>query len=346
MEELDKIFKKKIPETLYHYTNGDSFSGIIKNKEMWASHIRFMNDLKEEILALDILERELPKLLANKSLNTDCVMKHTKSFFKTETYKKGIFILSFSENKDDLNMWRGYANKIPSYSIGFDFTKMMDSGDSEKIESDISVIETLIRDSWNLNDRKREQFILPCIYDTTSQEKLIQEIVTDSIAHINHICNAIKEKKLGEEFAKRLIFYAPLIKHKMSESEKEWRIIIIYEKSVKPNFTKDDVERNIAEAKNEVEEAMAEYEEDCFYDNETRLKEDKLLLNFRMGTSFIVPYFKFHFEIDTLKEIISGACPDKESVRESTVYFLSKNGFSYKKAEKMISHTNNPYRNW
>ena len=49
---------KKIPDALYHYTSRKGFLGIIKTKQIWASHIRFMNDLKEQILALEILERK------------------------------------------------------------------------------------------------------------------------------------------------------------------------------------------------------------------------------------------------------------------------------------------------
>lgn len=47
MEYLKRLFDRPSPEHLYYYTNGNSFLGIIQKTEMWASHIRFMNDLKE-----------------------------------------------------------------------------------------------------------------------------------------------------------------------------------------------------------------------------------------------------------------------------------------------------------
>ena len=343
MENLDGLLENKIPDVLYHYTGGNAFLGIISKKEMWASHIRFMNDLKEEILALEILERRV-KLSQNlQNLDVLKVFEETKKFFIKETAEKGIFILSFSEKKDDLNQWRGYANEIPAYCIGIDIKKLIDS---EEIQKDEDSIKQLIRSSWNPNNRKKKVFIAPCIYDPSKQEMLVDEVINDSFNHLSTISNTITEVVLGKEIAKRLIFYSPLIKHKMSESEKEWRIIIVYEKSYAPNFTQEDLHRKLENAKTPDEREHVEYDMDCYEANEARLKEDEKLLGFRMGKSLIIPYFKFALKNEFFKEFIIGACPDRDSLRESTLYFLSKNGFTRSVAEAMVSHTENPYRNW
>lgn len=55
----DLLQTAKFPETVYHYTNANAFLGIIQNKELWASHIRFQNDKEEAIYSLDILEEVL-----------------------------------------------------------------------------------------------------------------------------------------------------------------------------------------------------------------------------------------------------------------------------------------------
>lgn len=300
MIALKDIFTRQAPKVLYHYTDANSFLGIVGNKELWASHIRFMNDLKEETLALDILGKILVNSLHEKHLNADDVLKYVKDFFAKETVKKDIFILSFSENRDDLNQWRGYANKIPAYCIGFDVEKLIASLDNK---TDIEIIKKSLRGSLGDNESKSLKFLLPCIYEKEEQENLLDEVIKDSQNYLDE--SSYTERQLGKEIANRLVFYSPLIKHKMSESEKEWRIIIV-------NRDSDNAEQ-------------------C---------------NFRMGKSFIIPYFKFHFEKSCFKEFIIGACPDKESVKESTIYFLSKKGFSYSKAEDIIKFTNNPYRNW
>ena len=119
MEYLKRLFDRPSPEHLYHYTNANSFLGIIQKTEMWASHIRFMNDLKEEVYALELLERRLPDLLKTTLLNPNKMIKLIQKYFDEENSKLGIFVLSFSENSDDLNQWRGYANGTPSYCIKF-----------------------------------------------------------------------------------------------------------------------------------------------------------------------------------------------------------------------------------
>ena len=87
MEYLKSLFDRPSPEYLYHYTNGNSFLGIIQKLEMWASHIRFMNDLKEEVYALELLERRLPDLLKTTSLNPNKMIKLIQKYFDNEEIK-------------------------------------------------------------------------------------------------------------------------------------------------------------------------------------------------------------------------------------------------------------------
>nr|MBP3281477.1 DUF2971 domain-containing protein [Treponema sp.] len=340
------FFNKEIPNKLYHYTNGTAFLSIVKNKQMWASHIRFMNDLKEEILAIELLSKYIEKNSNLTTYNIPAVIDNAKKFFTAENTEKEVFILSFSECKDDLNQWRGYANVPPSYSIGFDVTKMTTE---EEIETDASEIKEFINTPWASDERKEKLFIAPCFYDSVEHESLIDEIINDSIKHLKSadIDNVKKEVALGKEIAKRLIFYSPLIKHEMSAKEKEWRIIIVYEKSVKSaSIDKKALEEKYNNTNDPYEKAEIGNELDDYEFNEGRLKEDEKLLDFRMGKSFIVPFFKFSLKEEFFREFFIGACPDKESVMESTLYFLSKNGFSFETAKKMTKYTSNPYRNW
>jgi hypothetical protein len=50
---------------LYHYTTLDGFVGIIEKQEIWASHVRYMNDSEEvshgRFLAIEILKRYIIK---------------------------------------------------------------------------------------------------------------------------------------------------------------------------------------------------------------------------------------------------------------------------------------------
>ena len=86
--------------------------------------------------------------------------------------------------------------------------------------------------------------------------------------------------------------------------------------------------------------------EESFEDNEVSLRDDREFLNYRMGRSYIIPFFRYKINKKVFKEIIIGTCPDKDSVYESTVYFLSKNGFTYEESKSLTEYTKIPYRNW
>lgn len=343
MKKLEEIFNKPITETLYHYTDGSAFLGIVKNNEMWASHIRFMNDTKEGLLALDRLEEVVND---NKNLvkghNIDSLIKSVKKSFAKETASLGIFIISFCEVKDDLNLWRGYANKTLPYCIGFNTKEFLKV---EEIKNYISEVQDFLINPWDPKETKKKVFLLPCIYDYAEQVELIKEILSDSVESIR-VLEPTSEAELGEEIAKRLVCYAPLIKHEVFKDEKEWRAIILYEKSFAPNFTKQDIEDALEEAKDSGERERLEYLEESFEDNEVSLRDDREFLNYRMGRSYIIPFFRYKINKKVFKEIIIGTCPDKDSVYKSTVYFLSKNDFTYEESKSLIEYTKIPYRNW
>ena len=116
LNKLKELLKKEFPKNLYHYTSRDSFIGIMKNKEFWASHIRFMNDLEEERLAEQKLLEQLDIIFKNENKYiVEELKEKVVNAIRNEINQKGIFIVSLSEEKDELNMWRGYGNTPPSY---------------------------------------------------------------------------------------------------------------------------------------------------------------------------------------------------------------------------------------
>lgn len=325
MENLKSLFNKEVPDFLCHYTEGEAFQNILKTNVMWASHIRFMNDSTEGILARD----EIIKIFNEKNfdvnfseVNIEELKKLVKGYFAEYASKKGIFVLSFSEKDDDLNQWRAYANNAPGYCIKFNSEKLIKNSE---IISDIEKIKDFVKTGWNYDGEKI--LLLPCVYDDKKQEELIGEILKDSLERVKREKGKLEEETLAMEIAKRLIVYAPVIKNKVFIDENEWRIIIIYENS----------EKSLSEEEKYCDQTASEVQKSGKGDEP---------VGFRMGKSMIIPYYKFSFQKDVVSEIVIGACPDRDSVKESTAYFLSKNGFSYENAKKMMNETKCPYRNW
>lgn len=331
---------KKIPDALYHYTSRKGFLGIIKTKQIWASHIRFMNDLKEQILALEILERNLAKQLKNLNQNIDCksLMDEVTKKIKAICAEKNVFVFSFTEVSDDLNQWRGYANDTPGIQLKFNIAELQKTFD---FETDIETIKEKAMNFGDLSERKRVLFLHPCIYDETAQDNCIIKIIKDSIRGVPS-CNVAK---LAEVIAKNIFIAALFIKHNMFKSEKEWRLIIIHENSYKPLFSREELEEKLDNSKNDFEKEMYEDQLDMYDFNKGRIKEDSEIIDFNVGKSMIIPHYKLSIPLNIISEIMIGACPDRESVKESIVYLLSKNGFS-KNTNNMVTETACPYRNW
>jgi hypothetical protein len=63
-----KVMKRKIlqealsnrpPGPLYHYTNQRGLLGIIRSKEIWATHTQYLNDTREFLHAMQAMRNEL-----------------------------------------------------------------------------------------------------------------------------------------------------------------------------------------------------------------------------------------------------------------------------------------------
>jgi hypothetical protein len=69
---------REIPAVLYHYTSMDGLVGIVTNKQIWASHVPYLNDRTEQehIWSL-ILEKAQRRILAS----SDAQAKHNPELF-------------------------------------------------------------------------------------------------------------------------------------------------------------------------------------------------------------------------------------------------------------------------
>ena len=54
-QKQQQTTSQALPELFYHYTTQEGLLGILKNKTkcIWASHIRYLNDLSEGRVFLD-----------------------------------------------------------------------------------------------------------------------------------------------------------------------------------------------------------------------------------------------------------------------------------------------------
>jgi len=244
---------------LYHYTDQNGFLSIIKNKNLWASQIQFLNDKNEYSLALSIAS----KLLNEKIKEDPSNLLMLKRFLLSLEHIKLInhCVCSLTENGDLLSQWRGYANSNCGYSIGFDETQLKEILD------------------------KHELSLSKCVYDLNEQEKLVLNVIEDSLERFpdydepnpnSETLTSESEKHFKNEISK----LAPIIKDNAFSEESEWRIF-----------------------------------------GRVRFSE----LSYRASKSMLIPYYvvdlddSFH---NLVKEIIIGPTPHQELAKLSTSSFI------------------------
>ena len=90
---------------LYHYTDQNGLLGIIKSKEIWATHHQCLNDAQEFVHAKELFRGEIAMGAPADPLLAQ--MLHTLNGEGFEGVN--LFVASLSEDPDSLAQWRAYG---------------------------------------------------------------------------------------------------------------------------------------------------------------------------------------------------------------------------------------------
>lgn len=159
MSLLDEIISNTPDVPLFHYTNQEGFLGIIKNKEIWASHTQYLNDQKEYIHAIDLVKDVIDNVKQNYPSELEQRILDEMKEGINGNESMNVCVCSFSEDPDSLSQWRAYGGSS-GFSIGFDSTFLK------------SVIS------------KHNFKLAPCLY-TESEQTLLLEAVVDKVLKTN-----------------------------------------------------------------------------------------------------------------------------------------------------------------
>jgi hypothetical protein len=101
---------RKAPDVLYLYTTQNGFLGIIQSRTIWATDMRYLNDKREYLVALELLMDRVSKLEESSQAESP------PSNFLAKVHQRlaniwgwPFFVASFSEDGDLLSQWRGYG---------------------------------------------------------------------------------------------------------------------------------------------------------------------------------------------------------------------------------------------
>jgi hypothetical protein len=103
------------PTDIFHYTNLEALCGILQTGQLWATHIKFMNDSDELTHGRDLLLSAVFGRLQSRA-DYDAVSLFVNIMFNDMV--KDVFVACFSGLSDDLSQWRGYGGES-GVSVGF-----------------------------------------------------------------------------------------------------------------------------------------------------------------------------------------------------------------------------------
>lgn len=209
MREIQAHYEQTPQTPLVHYTSAAGLQGILNSKSLWATHIRFLNDSKEFVHAVELALAHLSTIQQRQSdagLDALCKALHVR----LEGMPGNTWIISFSEARDTLSQWRAYGGE-GGYSIEFDAASLS-----------------------QLASKQHFAFVR-CEYDRSRQVDLIRDLIESSINAFPQYRppppNEDSDLETRARFFASSWFFPKMLrlgssmKHPAFSEEQEWRLV-------------------------------------------------------------------------------------------------------------------------
>lgn len=214
-------FAENPPELLWHYTTASGLLGIVRNKQLWATDARFLNDAMELKAGLKYVCHVAGALANSTSGFRQRALKAIEGLPMAVMEQNETYTISFSQHGDQLSQWRGYAGG-EGYSLGLlgRYVAERAKADGWRLGRCIYVdLEDLDHES----NRKAKSFAeaiinraLMTLPDVGSGEENIED--DNELAWVLDFTGRLN-------VLNQLSFYSAFFKDKGFEEEDEWRLV-------------------------------------------------------------------------------------------------------------------------
>lgn len=108
---------KRLPPIVYHYTTMDVLLKVVDSRSIWATNIKYLNDVLERNHCLQRVRERLTWADAKERWGS--VSEEVADLNEREYMPTLPFVASFSKDRDSLTQWRSHCPKGNGVCIGF-----------------------------------------------------------------------------------------------------------------------------------------------------------------------------------------------------------------------------------
>lgn len=209
----------------YHYTNASSLISILRNKEVWLSNVRFMNDTSELRYAVDLLRTTSSSKVYPDPVIASAVKEHISKHMipKLNERTSRQFVLSFSLDPDSLHLWN-YYGKNDGYALAVNIEELM---------ANVADHSVCLKDGDDYTFSRYSFMHGKVLYAPDLQSQFTSEAI-DTLMTLIQVGTTLRRDPDLRTYANALtsfafILYAALynMKSKLHEVENEYRIVVI-----------------------------------------------------------------------------------------------------------------------
>lgn len=191
--------KNEKAEIVYHYCSLEGFLSIIQNASLWMSDISKSNDCLESIYIRNKIQNRIKCGLEVDSENLHA--QETGYRISGELDDSMLaYVVCFSERRDCLSQWRGYADDGKGISVGF-------------CKKKLELLPKIMH--HNLSFSK-------VIYDENQQEKYVNKVAEEIFRNMEFKGIGLAGIEFNSNHRDEFAIY----KNPSFEEEREWRLIL------------------------------------------------------------------------------------------------------------------------
>ncbi len=197
-----RLFQRKPPRHLFHYTDLEAVKGIFTSKSLWLSKFTSTNDISEIRLAIQHFQAFVEKEARDAASEESKLLREAAA--RLEGYRDtNICLASFCEEDDLLSQWRSYGNDGRGIALGFSTKNLQTLAERHKLS------------------------LYRCVYDPKEQERIAADLVATLLKSFRAARprTARKRDALLAQFHAAFLHVAPVIKDHRFGEEREWRLV-------------------------------------------------------------------------------------------------------------------------